>query len=92
MRGFLGGGGRDGAWGAEEREENKHGEEEHRHEVEGIGEGHGDRLAPDGLDSFSTGSGSVFARLPPENATGNFTKIVQRVPVKMLFDPESIRG
>jgi membrane fusion protein (multidrug efflux system) len=28
----------------------------------------------------------VFALLPPENATGNFVKVVQRVPVKILFD------
>ena len=39
------------------------------------------------IDSFSPGSGSVFALLPPENATGNFTKIVQRVPVKILLQP-----
>jgi len=44
------------------------------------------------IDSFSPGSGSVFALLPPENATGNFTKIVQRVPVKILLDPESMHG
>ena len=44
------------------------------------------------IDSFSPGSGSVFALLPPENATGNFTKIVQRVPVKILLDRESMRG
>jgi len=44
------------------------------------------------IDSFSPGSGSVFALLPPENATGNFTKIVQRVPVKIRFDHESIQG
>jgi membrane fusion protein (multidrug efflux system) len=44
------------------------------------------------IDSFSPGSGSVFALLPPENATGNFTKIVQRVPVKILFDRASMRG
>jgi membrane fusion protein (multidrug efflux system) len=44
------------------------------------------------IDSFSPGSGSVFALLPPENATGNFTKIVQRVPVKIRFNPESIQG
>jgi membrane fusion protein (multidrug efflux system) len=35
------------------------------------------------VDSFSPGTGSEFALLPPENATGNFTKIVQRVPVKI---------
>jgi membrane fusion protein (multidrug efflux system) len=43
------------------------------------------------IDSFSPGSGAVFALLPPDNATGNFTKIVQRVPVKILFEPDSIR-
>jgi len=32
-------------------------------------------------------SGAVFALLPPDNATGNFTKVVQRVPVKIAFDP-----
>ncbi|MBN2752819.1 MAG: HlyD family secretion protein, partial [Rhodospirillaceae bacterium] len=35
------------------------------------------------LDSLSPGSGAVFSLLPPENATGNFTKIVQRIPVKI---------
>jgi membrane fusion protein (multidrug efflux system) len=43
------------------------------------------------IDSFSPGSGAIFSLLPPDNATGNFTKIVQRVPVKILFEPESIR-
>ncbi len=33
-------------------------------------------------------SGSQFALLPPDNATGNFTKVVQRIPVKILLDPE----
>ena len=44
------------------------------------------------IDSFSPGSGTVFALLPSDNATGNFTKIVQRVPVKIVFDRESTRG
>ena len=44
------------------------------------------------VDSWSPGSGSVFALLPPDNATGNFTKIVQRLPVKIRFDPDSIKG
>ena len=43
------------------------------------------------IDSFAPGSGAVFALLPPDNATGNFTKIVQRVPVKILFEPDSIK-
>ncbi len=38
------------------------------------------------VDSFQKGSGSVFSTLPAENATGNFVKVVQRVPVKILFD------
>jgi membrane fusion protein, multidrug efflux system len=38
------------------------------------------------VDSLQRGTGSVFALLPPENATGNFVKVVQRVPVKILFD------
>ncbi len=42
--------------------------------------------------SFSPASGSSFAVLPSDNATGNFTKIVQRVPVKIVFSPESVKG
>jgi len=42
------------------------------------------------VDSLQPGTGSNFALLPPDNATGNFIKIVQRVPVKILFDPNSI--
>jgi membrane fusion protein (multidrug efflux system) len=38
------------------------------------------------VDSLAPGSGAVFALLPPENATGNFTKIVQRVPVKIVIE------
>ena len=42
------------------------------------------------IESFSPGTGAQFALLPPENATGNFTKVVQRVPVRVSIDP-SIR-
>jgi membrane fusion protein (multidrug efflux system) len=35
-------------------------------------------------------SGSQFALLPPDNATGNFTKVVQRIPVKIAFDDSGI--
>jgi membrane fusion protein, multidrug efflux system len=38
------------------------------------------------IDSIQRGSGSEFALLPPENATGNFVKIVQRIPVKIVLD------
>src|SRR6185436_2798396 len=36
------------------------------------------------VDSFAPASGSLFSLLPPENATGNYTKIVQRIPVKIM--------
>jgi len=38
------------------------------------------------VDSIQAGSGARFSLLPPENATGNFVKVVQRVPVKIVFD------
>ncbi|EKS71242.1 MULTISPECIES: HlyD family secretion protein [Caballeronia] len=38
------------------------------------------------VESFAPGTGAQFALLPPENATGNFTKIVQRVPVRIRVD------
>jgi membrane fusion protein (multidrug efflux system) len=38
------------------------------------------------VESFAPGTGAQFALLPPENATGNFTKIVQRVPVRIRID------
>jgi membrane fusion protein (multidrug efflux system) len=38
------------------------------------------------VDSFQAGTGSAFATLPAENATGNYVKVVQRVPVKIVFD------
>lgn len=44
------------------------------------------------VDSFAPASGASFALLPPDNATGNFTKIVQRVPVKLVFDPQSLKS
>jgi membrane fusion protein, multidrug efflux system len=44
------------------------------------------------VDSLSPASGLEFALLPPDNATGNFTKIVQRVPVKIVLDDQSLRG
>jgi membrane fusion protein (multidrug efflux system) len=44
------------------------------------------------VDSFSPASGAQFALLPADNATGNFTKIVQRVPVKVIFKPEDVKA
>jgi membrane fusion protein (multidrug efflux system) len=44
------------------------------------------------IESFSPGTGATFALIPPDNATGNFTKIVQRLPVRIRFTEESLRG
>jgi membrane fusion protein (multidrug efflux system) len=44
------------------------------------------------IDSFAPASGSEFSLLPAENATGNFTKIVRRVPVKIKFQPGTNLG
>ena len=52
---------------------------------------HGTRLRGH-VDSLSPASGLEFALLPPDNATGNFTKIVQRVPVKIVLDDHNLTG
>jgi membrane fusion protein, multidrug efflux system len=44
------------------------------------------------VDSLSPASGLEFALLPPDNATGNFTKIVQRIPVKIALDDDALTG
>jgi membrane fusion protein, multidrug efflux system len=38
------------------------------------------------IDSLQAGTGARFSLIPPENATGNYVKVVQRVPVKIVFD------
>ena len=40
---------------------------------------------PGKIESLSSGTGAKFALLPPDNASGNFVKVTQRVPVKILF-------
>lgn len=44
------------------------------------------------VDSIAPTSGAQFSLLPPDNATGNFTKVVQRIPVKIILDPQSIQS
>src|SRR5580692_458948 len=44
------------------------------------------------VDSWSPASGAEFSLLPPDNATGNFTKVVQRIPVKIVLDRDSSLG
>jgi membrane fusion protein (multidrug efflux system) len=52
-----------------------------------------DRTLRGKVESIMAGTGAAFSLFPPENATGNYVKVVQRVPVKILFDgplPEGI--
>jgi len=53
-----------------------------------------DRTFKGHVDSIQSGSGTAFSLLPAENATGNYVKIVQRVPVKIVFDkpPDVLLG
>ena len=44
------------------------------------------------VDSIAGASGERFSLLPPENATGNYVKVVQRIPVKIVFDKGEIKG
>ncbi len=46
-----------------------------------------DRTYQGHVDSLAPASGQTFALLPPDNATGNFTKVVQRIPVRITLDP-----
>ena len=43
------------------------------------------------VDSIAGASGARFSLLPPENATGNYVKVVQRIPVKIVLDPGSTK-
>jgi membrane fusion protein (multidrug efflux system) len=45
-----------------------------------------DRTFAAHVDSFQRGTGARFSLLPAENATGNYVKVVQRIPVKIVFD------
>ena len=44
------------------------------------------------VDSIAGASGARFSLLPPENATGNYVKVVQRIPVKIMFEPGETKG
>lgn len=55
-------------------------------------DGYPDQVIDGVVDSFSPGSGSVFSLLPADNATGNFVRVVQRVPIKIRFARNPLRG
>jgi membrane fusion protein, multidrug efflux system len=50
-----------------------------------------DRVLHAHIESLQRGTGSVFSSLPAENATGNYVKVVQRLPVKIVFDGDDWR-
>ncbi|HXE12927.1 MAG TPA: HlyD family secretion protein [Bryobacteraceae bacterium] len=56
-------------------------------EVEIKVDAYGGRKYKGHIDSIAAASGARFSLLPPENATGNYVKVVQRVPVKIVLDP-----
>jgi membrane fusion protein, multidrug efflux system len=55
--------------------------------VEVAVDAYGGRTFRGRVDSLSAATGSRFSLLPPENATGNYVKVVQRIPVKIVFEP-----
>jgi membrane fusion protein (multidrug efflux system) len=55
-------------------------------------DGYPDETLQGVVDSFAPGSGSAFSLLPADNATGNFVRVVQRVPVKIRFANNPLPG
>jgi membrane fusion protein (multidrug efflux system) len=49
------------------------------------------KTLPGRVDSIAGATGSRLSLLPPENATGNYVKVVERIPVKILLDPDALR-
>jgi membrane fusion protein (multidrug efflux system) len=47
-----------------------------------------DKVFQGHVESLQAGTGAVFSVLPPENATGNYVKVVQRIPVKIVFNED----
>jgi membrane fusion protein (multidrug efflux system) len=61
--------------------------------VELICDLHGDKIVYSGVvDGFSGGTGAAFALIPAQNATGNWIKVVQRLPVRIRLDPDDLEA
>jgi membrane fusion protein, multidrug efflux system len=60
--------------------------------VEIVADGYPDTVLSGVVDSLAPGSGSAFSLIPPDNATGNFVRVVQRVPVKITLKENTLRG
>jgi membrane fusion protein (multidrug efflux system) len=60
--------------------------------VELISDLYGDAVVFKGIvEGFAAGTGSAFAVIPAQNATGNWIKVVQRVPVRIKLDPDDLK-
>jgi membrane fusion protein, multidrug efflux system len=57
--------------------------------VDIVADAYPDKKVPGSVESFSGATGAKFSLLPPDNATGNFVKVVQRVPVRIKIDADS---
>jgi membrane fusion protein (multidrug efflux system) len=73
-------------WVTANFKENQIGELRPGQQVEISVDAYPDKTFKGHIDSIQAGTGSRFSLLPPENATGNYVKVVQRVPVKIVFD------
>ena len=61
----------------------------HRATVEFEVDAYPGRTFKGNVESIMAGTGAAFSLLPPENASGNYVKVVQRIPVKIAIDKES---
>jgi len=61
-------------------------------DVKVVADGYPDTALSGVVDSLAPGSGSVFSLLPPDNASGNFVRVVQRVPVKITLKENALKG
>src|SRR5436305_158989 len=77
-------------WVTANFKENQVGELKAGQPVDVIVDAYPDKVFKAHVDSIQAGTGSRFSLIPPENATGSYVKVVQRVPVKIAFDPNQI--
>ncbi len=77
-------------WVTANFKENQIGEIKPGQPVEVTVDAYPDKVFKAHVDSIQAGTGSRFSLIPPENATGSYVKVVQRVPVKIVFEPNQI--
>ena len=75
-----------GVWITANFKENQIGRLQPNQPVEIVVDAYPGKIFKGHVDSIQAGTGARFSLIPPENATGNYVKVVQRVPVKIVFD------